>query len=34
MNKYSDCCGASYDDDIARCIECGEHCGYYEEEEE
>ena len=32
--KYSDCCGVLYDEDIARCKECGEHCGYYEEDEE
>lgn len=32
--KYSDCCGSKYDEDIARCFECYEPCGFYEEEEE
>ena len=30
--KYTDCCGAFYDEDVCRCPECGELCGYYEDE--
>jgi len=32
--KYTDCCSANYDEDIARCPECGEPCGYWEEAQE
>ena len=26
--KVTDCCGANYDEDIGRCPDCGELCGY------
>jgi len=32
--KYSDCCNVLYDEDIARCSECYESCGFIIEEEE
>lgn len=32
--KYSDCCSALYDEDVARCPECYEPCGYYEDEDD
>lgn len=30
--KLTDCCNVEYDEDVARCPECYEPCGYYEEE--